>query len=125
MASSFVNGNNVKRADGVRNPLLVDDDNGLGMNSDETLVRHTNLLAARQFQRKRMKAILQPASDLLDNHGRNFPPQNLEATLQLQPHIRHRTERGARDGVAYLASTPLGLTGADKTHMIFLSQDEW
>lgn len=62
----------MQRADGVGDSFLVNHHDRLGMNSDKILMRHADPLAARQLQRERMKAILQPASDLLDDHAGNL-----------------------------------------------------
>ena len=97
VARRFINRNDVKRTDGMRNPFLVYDDNGFWMNRDEILVRHTNLFAARQFQRERVKAVFKPALYLFDNHGDTLLLRFPDATSQLQIRIRHRAERGARD----------------------------
>ena len=72
----------MKWADGAGDSLLIYDHNSFWVNSDKVLVRHAYLFATRQFQRERMKAILQPASDLLDNHAGNLPPRTNESMLQ-------------------------------------------
>ena len=74
----------MKWADRVRNSFLVDHDDCLGMNRDEILMWHANFFAARQLQRERVKAILQSAPDLLDNHGSNIPFPNLESILTIR-----------------------------------------
>ena len=72
MPLGLVNRNNMQRADGVRNALLVNDHDELGMDGDVVPMRHADFFAARQFERERMKTVLQPAFDLLNNHGRNL-----------------------------------------------------
>ena len=69
VARRLINGYNMKRTDRVGDSLLVYDDHDFWMESDEILVRHAQLLSIRQFQGERMKAILQTASDLINNHG--------------------------------------------------------
>jgi hypothetical protein len=59
---------------------LVNDHGSLGVNCDEILMWHTDLFAARQFQRKGMKTVFQPASDLLNNHGDSLSLCSSEAT---------------------------------------------
>ena len=93
MPRRFINRNNVKRADGVGDSLLVNDHDRFGMDGNKILMRHTDFLAAGQLQSERMKTVLQPASDLFDNHARNLAPPKIESILQLQIRVRHRAER--------------------------------
>ena len=71
----------MKGIDRVGNSFSIDDHDNFVMERDEIFVRHTELLAVRQFQSERMKTILQPASDLFDDHGRNLLLHENESML--------------------------------------------
>jgi hypothetical protein len=75
MPRGFVDRDDVERADGVGNALLINHHNGFGMHGNKVLVRYANLFAAGQFQRERAKSVLESASDLLDDHATNLPPR--------------------------------------------------
>jgi hypothetical protein len=74
MPSHFINRNNMQRADGVRNPLLVNDHNELGMDGNEVPMRHPDFFAAGKLQRERLKAVLQPAFNPFNYHTREISP---------------------------------------------------
>ena len=96
MPRRLVNRDNVKWTDGVRDAFFSYDHNCLGMNSDEILMRHSNLFSTRQFQGERMKTVLQPTSDLLDTHGDDLASGFIEAMLILVLSPRRRSSAPAR-----------------------------
>ena len=56
---------------GVRNPLLVNDYNYLGVDRYEVPVWHQKLPAIGQLNRERPEAVLEPAFDLIHNYTKN------------------------------------------------------
>jgi hypothetical protein len=102
----FINGNYVKRADRVRDSLLVYNHHDFRMDRDEILVRHTDLLAIREFQSERVKTILRTASDLPDYHGAKLSLRVLESILQLHPASVAAPSEALVTCAAYLARAP-------------------
>ena len=80
MPGCFLNRNHVQRADGGRDALLVYDHDDFGMDGDEILMWHTDFPAAGQFQRERMESVLQPTSDLFNDHRINLSLRLVSAT---------------------------------------------
>ena len=67
-ARGFVNGDNVKGIDTMRNSVLVNHHHHLGMHRDEVSMRHEELAPVGQLKGERLEAVSEPLLDLVHNH---------------------------------------------------------
>lgn len=84
----FIYRYNVKGIDRMGNAFLIDDHDNSGVECDEILMRHAELLAVAQFKSERAKSIVKPFSDLIDNHRRSVYERDCKSMLRTE--FRHR-----------------------------------
>ena len=98
----------MQRIDGVRNSLLVNDHDDFGMERNKILMRHTELLAIGQLQSEGLEPIVQPVSNLFDEHAAKLPPAWSRINLF---RVRAAAGGAGRDG------RPSGEYHASKAHV--------
>ncbi len=73
MARRLSNGNDMKRIDGVRNSLPVNHHDDFWMERNKILMRHPEFPPIGQLQSEGLKSVMQPVSNLFDEHAANLP----------------------------------------------------